>query len=347
MSTMTEPAKLLAVLGENNAVKLVLPSGIPKTLEDLKLEIQKQCSLTGDFRIQYMDNDFNAFLNLTSTAELKNLDKVKVVSACVPEHDLQVPQNASSSFCSSNSSPGSSRISVDILSSSETSSSSSSNLRIDPWPTNFRLPIFSYATDLQLKKANDEFVKTGALFSPPPKLKSDIMQSLASEILRYKPYPSDSEFDDVCKALITTYPFLRELGSETGYSAWKITLKQKMGNFRSSLRSMGCFELKINSLKRRGEGSAHPNQVKKARRAEINFCPDYPSGEDKESQEEERVALLSEVTKRNNEAVIQAKMEKTFPHRRQEIVQDAPFIADVKSRWPALFSHREVCHVGF
>ncbi|XP_055003873.1 uncharacterized protein LOC129407275 isoform X2 [Boleophthalmus pectinirostris] len=166
-------------------------------------------------------------------------------------------------------------------------------------------------------RMNDEFVKTGALFIPPPKLKSDIMQSLASEILR-------------------------ELGSETGYSTWKITLKQKMGNYRSSLRNMGCSELKINSLKRRGDENVHPNQVKKARRAEVNFCPDYPPGENKESQEEDRVALLSEIQKRNNDELIKTKMEKTFPYRRQEIVQDMPFIADFKSRWPALFSHREI-----
>ncbi|KAJ0032101.1 hypothetical protein NQD34_002182 [Periophthalmus magnuspinnatus] len=353
MSTMTDPTKLLVILGKNNAVKLALPSGIPKTLEDLKMEIQKQCSLTGDFRLQYMDNDFNEFLNLTSTTELKNMDKVKVViSARVPEPDLEVPKTPCSSFCSPNSSPGSCRWSVDtdILSSSTdsppSSSHSSSSLRIDPWPSTFTLPTFSYTVDLQLKKANDEFLKTGALFTPPPKLKSDIMQSLASEILRYKPYPSDIEFDDVCKALIGTYPFLRELGSETGYSAWKITLKQKMGNYRSNLRNMGCSELKINSLKRRGDVNVHPNQVKKARRAEVNFCPDYPAGEDKESQEEDRVALLSEVQKRNNDELIKRKMERTFPHRRQEIVRDMPFIADFKSRWPALFSHREVCHVG-
>ncbi|KAK7945055.1 hypothetical protein WMY93_000783 [Mugilogobius chulae] len=171
------------------------------------------------------------------------------------------------------------------------------------------------------------------------------MQSLASEILRYKPYPSDLEFDDVCKALVGTYPFLRERGSETGYSAWKITLKQKMGNYRSNLRNMGCSELKINSLQGRSEGNAHPNMVKKARRAEVNFCPDYPAGENKESQEEDRVALLTEIQKRNNDEQIKTKMEKTFPLRRQEILQDMPFIADFKSRWPALFSSRELLMV--
>ncbi|KAK7898452.1 hypothetical protein WMY93_019305 [Mugilogobius chulae] len=230
-----------------------------------------------------------------------------------------------------------------ILSSSENGSSpSTSSLRAEPWPAVFPLPTFNYAVDLQLKKANEEFLKSGALFTPPPKMRSDIMQSLASEILRYKPYPSDLEFDDVCKALVGTYPFLRERGSETGYSAWKITLKQKMGNYRSNLRNMGCSELKINSLQGRSEGNAHPNMVKKARRAEVNFCPDYPAGENKESQEEDRVALLTEIQKRNNDEQIKTKMEKTFPLRRQEILQDMPFIADFKSRWPALFSSREI-----
>lgn len=40
-------------------------------------------------------------------------------------------------------------------------------------------------------------------------------------------------------------------------------------------------------------------------------------------------------------------MAQTFPHRRQEILQDMPgFIADFKSRWPALFSPREI-HAEF
>lgn len=74
----------------------------------------------------------------------------------------------------------------------------------------------------------------------------------------------------------------------------------------------------------------------------MNFCPDYPAGETRESQEEERLVLLSEFKKKNNNETIKAKMAQTFPHRRQEILQDMPFVADFKSRWPALFSPREV-----
>nr|XP_024655854.1 uncharacterized protein LOC106676402 [Maylandia zebra] len=93
---------------------------------------------------------------------------------------------------------------------------------------------------------------------------------------------------------------------------------------------------------KRGNSNVHPNQVKKPRRAEVNFCPDYPAGETRESQEEERLVLLSEFKKKNNNETIKAKMAQTFPHRRQEILQDTPFVADFKSRWPALFSPREI-----
>lgn len=46
--------------------------------------------------------------------------------------------------------------------------------------------------------------------------------------------------------------------------------------------------------------------------------------------------------KRNNDEEIRKKMDQTFPHRRMEILQDMPYIAEFKSRWPALFSPQEI-----
>lgn len=40
--------------------------------------------------------------------------------------------------------------------------------------------------------------------------------------------------------------------------------------------------------------------MKKPRRAEVNYCPTYPSGESAETFEKIRETLLSEVRKRNN-----------------------------------------------
>ncbi|KAE8278750.1 hypothetical protein D5F01_LYC23669 [Larimichthys crocea] len=55
-----------------------------------------------------------------------------------------------------------------------------------------------------------------------------------------------------------------------------------------------------------------------------------------------RVALLSEVQKRNNDDKVAMMMDKTFALRREEVVREAPMIADFKTRWPALFHVQEV-----
>lgn len=60
---MTDSVKLRIILRENNSEKLILPSGIPESVDDLKLEIKRQCAVTEDFRLQYMDVEFNKFLN--------------------------------------------------------------------------------------------------------------------------------------------------------------------------------------------------------------------------------------------------------------------------------------------
>lgn len=42
--------------------------------------------------------------------------------------------------------------------------------------------------------------------------------------------------------------------------------------------------------------------------------------------------------------LVKEKMEKTFAYRRHEVIEEKPFIAEFKRRWPALFSEHEVSH---
>uniref|UniRef100_A0AAV2J4P8 Uncharacterized protein n=1 Tax=Knipowitschia caucasica TaxID=637954 RepID=A0AAV2J4P8_KNICA len=49
-----------------------------------------------------------------------------------------------------------------------------------------------------------------------------------------------------------------------------------------------------------------------------------------------------QVQKRNNDDKVARMMDKTFALRREEVVREAPMIADFKTRWPALFHVREV-----
>ncbi len=62
---MAAPVKLRIVFGANNAEKLTIESGMPKSVEDLSNEIKRQFDIEGDIRLQYMDSDFdNNFVNL-------------------------------------------------------------------------------------------------------------------------------------------------------------------------------------------------------------------------------------------------------------------------------------------
>lgn len=82
--------------------------------------------------------------------------------------------------------------------------------------------------------------------------------------------------------------------------------------------------------------------MKKARKGEANYLPPRSQGETEESLEQERLELLSEVKKRNNSQIINAKMEKIFSIQRLEDVTLAPPVSDLKERWAALFLPAQV-----
>lgn len=55
----------------------------------------------------------------------------------------------------------------------------------------------------------------------------------------FKPYPNDREVANAAGALITAHPCLRERGSDSGWYGWKVSLKFKMGNYRTKLQDLG------------------------------------------------------------------------------------------------------------
>lgn len=62
------------------------------------------------------------------------------------------------------------------------------------------------------------------------------------------------------------------------------------------LSRAGHPEVAINSLKNKQRGQQTPAaNIKKARKGDVNFCPNIPCGETRDSLEVERVALLTEV----------------------------------------------------
>lgn len=67
------------------------------------------------------------------------------------------------------------------------------------WPTEFEIPKFSYDVEMQ-RSANQDFVSNEILLTPGHKLKSDILESLAQEIIKFKAYPSKLEIESVAEA---------------------------------------------------------------------------------------------------------------------------------------------------
>ncbi|XP_056277356.1 uncharacterized protein LOC130198234 [Pseudoliparis swirei] len=223
------------------------------------------------------------------------------------------------------------------------SPSSTVSTRTQLWPRVFPIPTFSYETEIHLETGNAVHRSNMTRLSMSFKLKSDILEKVAEEMFKYKAYPTDADFSDVAQALIKKHPCLSETGSFNGCYGWKQRLKTKMGNYRTQLKGIGCFELLVNSFKSKAPGDALPaKNVKKPIRGEANHIPDIPTGETSDKLENERLSLLSEVKKRNNRTVIKSKMDKTFSVRRQEIVEKELGVEELKERWPALFSVDEI-----
>lgn len=113
-------------------------------------------------------------------------------------------------------------------------------------------------------------------------------------------------------------------------------------NYRKKLSALGFSEVTCNSLKNKRPGDrASAKNVKKARKGEVMYLPNYPAGASKEQQELYRHQLIDE-SKKTNSTTIKDLMCITFAHRRQDIITQQMSIKDVKERWPALFDVSQV-----
>lgn len=155
--------KLRIILGENDSQRLIIPDGIPESVNELAQQIKRHGGVEGDFRLQFMDAEFgNEFTNWMSISDVQDKGTITVIfiSAAQPggstPHPSAPPTTlASASSCSSDDSSSLSSgcpFDTDILSSPESTPSRSS-----AWPVVFQIPRFSYDTELQLDRANAAF----------------------------------------------------------------------------------------------------------------------------------------------------------------------------------------------
>ncbi|OCT86383.1 hypothetical protein XELAEV_18020065mg [Xenopus laevis] len=329
------PAMLRVILGEHDIQKLLLPSGIPNTVDDLLSVIKQSFQLDGHLRLLYMDTDFGQFFTLNSAEDLKDKDSIKVVPVEEPSVILTLsPASGDFQQCSTDTQASDSSRDTVMLPPHQG--------RLEKWPDRF-VPQFTFDVERILQTGNQAFFEDGTLLLNKG-IKSDIMQKLAESIFKYTAYPTNLQILSVVEALIEKFPCLKEPGSFSGMYGWQQSFKYKMGNYRSKLRNqmLDFPELEVNSLKRKEPNDRVPSKnVKKPKKAELNYLPPHPHGESLESLENEQKALLDEIKKKDNRRVIAEKMSKTFSYRRHEVVNLAPPIKDFQQRWPALFNEAQ------
>ncbi|XP_046886263.1 uncharacterized protein LOC124474307 isoform X2 [Hypomesus transpacificus] len=345
----------LRVVIEDQIAKLLLPSGIPSTVEELQSVVKETFGIPVEFSLQYLDSEFKDFFTLHKSDQIKHKDTIKVVKAAPILLELHPVDHLDSSFgqqstdCESRSDADSVVLSTESSFGSVSSQAStvilpkkSSTERCQPWPKQFPIPQFAYETEMCLERAAEDYQINGTSLNTS-KVKADILEKMCETMYTYTAYPSGAQISDVADALCMKYPFLKESGSFSGIYGWQQSLKYKMANYRTKLRGFGVPEVMCNALKRKSPADQKSaKSIKKPRKAEVNYLPPYPAGENEEIQEQERIQLLTEVRKRDNSKVIKDKMGKTFAHRRNEIVNQSPSIEDINARWPALFEASQI-----
>uniref|UniRef100_A0A8C6LP38 Sterile alpha motif domain-containing protein 3-like n=1 Tax=Nothobranchius furzeri TaxID=105023 RepID=A0A8C6LP38_NOTFU len=323
MAASSSHPLILRVIQNDQARKLKLSSR-PASVDALVSIIKEQLDLDLDFSLLYEDPDFDG--KLTSLTDIQELPQKAVVHISLLDES-------------------SSLASTDIL------TDVSSPERLSRWPSGpFPVPTFAFDVELRLRNGNDDFEKNKRHLKLTRDLKHEILEKLASEIYRFKAYPSDREIENAARALVAKHPCLQEAGSETGFYGWKNSLKFKMGNYRKKMRQAGRQEVYVNAGKRSKNNPEHEashSNIKRPKRAEVNFLPNFPQGEDPSSLEQIRQRIVEELKKTEINLPLTGKMmQTTFALRRQAIVMSSPPVSDLIDMWPALRMESEVIWIS-
>uniref|UniRef100_A0A3Q3FLP9 PB1 domain-containing protein n=1 Tax=Labrus bergylta TaxID=56723 RepID=A0A3Q3FLP9_9LABR len=290
--------------------KMTLAS-CPESVTELEKMTKEKFKIDFDFCLSYEDPDFDG--QLCSLIDIEELPQKAVLK-------LVRSQSDASSIASDD---------TIILPHAMTPE------RTQRWPDVCPVPAFTYEVELILVEGNLNHERTGKTLKLSRGQKHDILETLASKMHM------------VAEALVTTHPCLKEPGTQTGWYGWKNSLKFKMGNFCTKLSRAGYSEVAVNSGKRSRNNpdkqSPHTD-IKRPKRAEVNFLPNFPKGEDGSSLERQRLQIVDEVIRTDKNLPLIAKlMQTTFSLRRKEVINDDLPVGEILERWPALKMESQIC----
>lgn len=135
-------------------------------------------------------------------------DTSSVISSAPPIEDAfsTIPATSSNESTSSSSQQPNYSVSIDSCSSNDTIILLCPEFRSCSWPETFVVPRFSYCAQVLLQKRNDDFIANGSFLSLLPKVRTDILECLAEEIIKYAAYPRDEQYEEVAQTLVQKHP---------------------------------------------------------------------------------------------------------------------------------------------
>ncbi|XP_016348820.1 uncharacterized protein LOC107693812 [Sinocyclocheilus anshuiensis] len=283
---------LRVIVCDNDIRQIVLPVK-PQTVYSLLEQLEEKLGLQYKFTLQFEDPDFNnSLVNLTEIADLPDKPTLKIVSLVTT--------------------PTPSTVDTEVL--SVASDEHSRHSLRTAWPEAFEIPTFPVDVEYRLRQGNLQYMRDPTYLQLSGELKHEILEKLSETIYSYKAYPDKENSEAVAAALIIKHPCLTQPGSSNGWNGWYDSLRWKMGNYSSKLRRAGCLEVSINGGKRRGQQPQR--NIKRPKRFEVNFLPNFPDGEDEASMESKRKEMVEDMKKRRlNAALIAQNMNSTFALR--------------------------------
>ena len=244
---MTQAGTLVLVKISSRMSRNVALPEVPASVEQLKNFLQENLQLQGSFTLQYEDPDFNnAPCNFI---DIDELPPERAILHILWDETPLLPQQETD-FVDSGSS-----LDTASVSSRESVQSPSAFIKncmrsISEWPSPFPIPSFSYDVELRLCKGNETYEETRKSIILTRDMKIEILDQIAQAVFEVKACPDQEQTESVAQALISRHPCLREPGRETGCDGWKMSIKYKLGHYRTKLRQAGCTEVSIN--KKRG-----------------------------------------------------------------------------------------------
>ncbi|RXN13485.1 hypothetical protein ROHU_009674 [Labeo rohita] len=336
-------ALLLCVVVSADEARRVHLSQVPESVDALIDALKEKLQLQGDFTLQFEDPDFaNALCTLSDISEIPRDRAVLHIKWKIASQ----LDNSDSQSLGSISSLDTASLNSPVHTSTNPSPTTSSNLRsTSVWPSPFPIPPLSHDVELKLRKANEAYEKTKIGIDVTRDIKTDILDKITQVTFDITAYPRPHEVESIAVALISKYPCLKE-NDGNGYEGWLTSIRNRFSNFRAKLRVAGCSEVSINS-KSKGDGDM-TYTLKRAKRGEINHCPNHPNEHDDASLEEQRMLLVEASKKaRVDDSLIRVKMDLTFSLRRREVVEEQPMVMVIQNRWPALSFKEQIVEEFF